>query len=115
MFRQIKSALIWTTIYRFRKKILLVLFLLLLALVAEYLWRDLRDYLKTTQQYELLFWSMVGKWMIILGLLGVSVWQIAIILRPSPKKHPKPPKPQKLSKAQIRKRAQEIIESKLKR
>ena len=49
MFKQMKSALFWYYLYKFRKRAIFIFFLLLVALFSGFIYGDVVEYLKLTQ------------------------------------------------------------------
>lgn len=62
MFRQIKSALIWTYIYRFRKLLLKIFIALLLFVFIEFIYRDIVEYLRLSHNVAILPYVLIAKW-----------------------------------------------------
>lgn len=54
MFKQVKSALFWYYLYKFRKRAILIFFLILVALFSGFIYGDIVEYLKITQNIEYL-------------------------------------------------------------
>ncbi len=125
MFRQIKSAIIWSYIYRFRSLLVKILVAIIVIGVIEYIYGDVVEYFRLTKKVEYLWIVLMIKWiLIVLTLLyrGYSMWKVG---KPKKKKSPqksdnKKPKKRALelesmSKKEIKNLAQEIIKSKVKR
>jgi len=125
MFRQIKSAIIWSYIYRFRSLLVKILAAIIVIGVIEYIYGDVVEYFRLTKKVEYLWIVLMIKWILIVLILlyiGYSIWKVG---KPKNKKSPqksdnKKPKKRALelesmSKKEIKNLAQEIIKSKVKR
>ena len=64
MFKQMKSALFWYYLYKFRKRAIFIFFLLLVALFSGFIYGDVVEYLKLTQNIEYLKYVLALKWFI---------------------------------------------------
>ena len=120
MFRQIKSAIIWAYIWRFRKLLLRLAVIALLIFIIQYFYADVVEYLRYSHRENKIFEALLLKWAVIVALLALAIYFIAQALKKEPAKGKQKDtkeveKPKKLSKKEIRKKAQEIIESKIKR
>ena len=122
MFRQIKSAILWAYIWRFRKLLLRLAIIALLIFLIEYFYADVVEYLRYSHRQNRIFEALIIKWIAIAALLGLALFFILqATKKPKGSEAKKPSKslerldPRKLSKKELRKRAQEIIESKIKR
>ena len=60
MFKQVKSALFWYYLYKFRKRAILIFFLILVALFSGFIYGDIVEYLKITQNIEYLKYILFG-------------------------------------------------------
>lgn len=76
MFKQIKSALFWYYLYRFRKKVLIIAFLLLTALFANFIYADVIEYLSLKNRLEYLEIALLSKWIIIVFNILFSIYLI---------------------------------------
>lgn len=123
MFKQAKSALIWYYIYKFRRKLLLMVILLVGLFSADYIYRDIMEYLSVTKQEHLLKYALLAKWLIIFLCTGSMIYNLLSFTKKFNKKIPevktiksKPsisPKEQRLySKAKLRSQADLLIERK---
>ena len=73
MFKQLKSAIFWYYLYKFRKKVVIIVALLLVALFSNAIYADVVQYLTLKEKLEFLELALFLKWSIILGNLIVSV------------------------------------------
>ncbi len=116
MFRQIKSAIIWAYIWRFRKLLFKLAIIALLIFIIQYFYADVVEYLRYSHRENKIFEALLLKWGAIVALLVIAIYFIAQALKKEPAKIMQKDKkvtiPKKLSKKEIRQRAQEIIESK---
>ncbi len=114
MFKQVKSALFWYYIYKFRKRVAIVFTLLILILLSEYIYSDIVEYLKLRNRLDLLDIILPAKWTIIILSIFYIFYSIFSFFRYEEKgnKEPEEKKPKKLGKKDIRRLAQDIIESK---
>lgn len=84
MFKQVKSAVFWYYLYKFRKRAILIFFLLLLALFSGLIYGDVVEYLKLTQNIEYLKYILFTKWVIILFNILFSIYLILTIFKKEP-------------------------------
>lgn len=73
MFKQVKSALIWYHLYKFRKTVISVVILLAIVLFMQWIYSDVVEYLKLREKLELLDVILPLKWAIIFFNIGLSV------------------------------------------
>ncbi|AII14089.1 hypothetical membrane protein [Campylobacter iguaniorum] len=73
MFKLIKSTIFWTLLYKFRKKVLLILALVLVIFFSNFIYSDVVNYLNLTSQTELIKYALITKWVIVLSSLFVIV------------------------------------------
>lgn len=73
MFKQVKSALIWYHLYKFRKTVISVAVLLAIVLFMQWIYSDVVEYLKLREKLELLDFILPLKWVIIFFNIGLSV------------------------------------------
>ena len=76
MFKQLKSALFWYYLYKFRKRAIFIFFLLLVALFSGFIYGDVVEYLKLTQNIEYLKYVLALKWFIIIFNSLLSIYLI---------------------------------------
>lgn len=81
MFRQIKSALLWTLLYRFRKRLSIVAVLLSIVMLSQWIYGDVVEYLKLTGHIDYLHIVLPLKWIVILFCIGLSAYLILTIFR----------------------------------
>ena len=83
MFKQVKSALFWYYLYKFRKRAIFVFFLLLVALFSGFIYGDVVEYLKLTQNIEYLKYVLALKWFIIIFNSLLSIYLILTLFKNS--------------------------------
>lgn len=83
MFKQMKSALFWYYLYKFRKRAIFIFFLLLVALFSGFIYGDVVEYLKLTQNIEYLKYVLVLKWFIIIFNTLLSIYLILTLFKNS--------------------------------
>ena len=83
MFKQVKSALFWYYLYKFRKRAIFIFFLLLVALFSGFIYGDVVEYLKLTQNIEYLKYVLVLKWSIIIFNSLLSIYLILTLFKNS--------------------------------
>jgi uncharacterized membrane protein len=106
----------------------LVAILLSIALFSQAIYSDVVEYLKVTNQTELLLSILIGKWIVIIGSVSFSILLLLTMFHssdkeqevPNPKAKEKNPKPQKrelsdreqsmLDKKKMRTKAQMLLE-----
>ena len=83
MFKQMKSALFWYYLYKFRKRAIFIFFRLLVALFSGFIYGDVVEYLKLTQNIEYLKYVLVLKWFIIIFNSLLSIYLILTLFKNS--------------------------------
>ena len=83
MFKQMKSALFWYYLYKFRKRAIFIFFLLLVALFSGFIYGDVVEYLKLAQNIEYLKYVLVLKWFIIIFNSLLSIYLILTLFKNS--------------------------------
>ena len=83
MFKQMKSALFWYYLYKFRKRAIFIFFLLLVALFCGFIYGDVVEYLKLTQNIEYLKYVLALKWFIIIFNSLLSIYLILTLFKNS--------------------------------
>ncbi|MRI58913.1 MAG: hypothetical protein C6H99_05335 [Epsilonproteobacteria bacterium] len=115
MFRQIKSAIIWAYIYKFRKSLAKVLIVLFFIGVMLFLYEDVVEYLKITNRLDLLPFVIAMKWILIFGAIVYGVY-LFLWTKEAPKESKESqkssPPPKKPTKKEISRLAEEIIKKK---
>ena len=83
MFKQMKSALFWYYLYKFRKRAIFIFFLLLVGLFSGFIYGDVVEYLKLTQNIEYLKYVLALKWFIIIFNSLLSIYLILTLFKNS--------------------------------
>ncbi len=83
MFKQMKSALFWYYLYKFRKRAIFIFFLILVALFSGFIYGDVIEYLKLTQNIEYLKYVLALKWFIIIFNSLLSIYLILTLFKNS--------------------------------
>ncbi|MFY9084258.1 hypothetical protein [Aliarcobacter cryaerophilus] len=83
MFKQMKSAFFWYYLYKFRKRAIFIFFLLLVALFSGFIYGDVVEYLKLTQNIEYLKYVLALKWFIIIFNSLLSIYLILTLFKNS--------------------------------
>lgn len=91
MFKQAKSLLFWTLIYKFRRRLSFVIVLLSLVPLSQWLYGDIVEYLQITEQTEFLHYLLPIKWLLILGCIALSSYLVLTMFKTSPTKKPEEP------------------------
>ena len=81
MFKQVKSALFWYYLYKFRKRVTLVVLLLVIAIFANAIYGDVIEYLKLKDKLQYLEIALTSKWVIILFNLTFSIYLILTMFK----------------------------------
>lgn len=111
MFKQVKSALFWYYLYKFRRRVILIFLLLLIALFSNAIYSDIIEYLKLKDKLQYLEIIMLSKWFIILFNLSFSVYLILTIFKSNKdekEKVKKEKEQKKQEELEIKKKKQEI-------
>lgn len=81
MFKNLKSAIIFYYLYKFRKRFSIVVLLLSLTLLSGFLYADVVEYLKLTKNIEYLTYILPIKWLIILSSITTSAFLVFTIFK----------------------------------
>ncbi|MCT7578570.1 hypothetical protein [Aliarcobacter butzleri] len=81
MFKQLKSAVFWYYLYKFRKRVTLIFLLLIIALFANVIYADIVEYLKLKEKLEYLEIALLSKWLIIIFNIGISIYLILTLFK----------------------------------
>ena len=81
MFKQVKSALFWYYLYKFRKRVTLIFLLLIIALFLNIIYADVVEYLKLKEKLEYLEIALISKWLIIIFNIGISIYLILTLFK----------------------------------
>lgn len=92
MFKQVKSALFWYYLFKFRKRVILIALLLIVALFANAIYSDVVQYLTLKEKLEFLEAVLIAKWVIIIFNIVFSIYLILTMFK---KEEEKPSKDEK--------------------
>ena len=81
MFKQLKSALFWYYLYKFRRRFLLIFSLLLIALISNFIYSDIVEILKIKEKTQYLEIALLIKWFIILFSIILSFYLILTLFK----------------------------------
>ena len=81
MFKQVKSALFWYYLYKFRKRVVLIFLLLIIALFSNAIYSDVIEYLKLKEKLQYLEIALISKWLIIIFSLVFSIYLILTMFK----------------------------------
>lgn len=111
MFKQAKSIILWTLLYKFRKRVTLIAILLGMILFVQWIYADIVEYLTLTDKLEYLSYLLMVKWIMIFGNLTVSIYLILTMFKPSKEKKQKT---KNETKDKFSNREKELLNKKLK-
>ncbi|RAZ44869.1 hypothetical protein [Campylobacter hyointestinalis] len=74
MIKGIKSAIFWTFIYKFRKRLVLILMLIFLVLISQFIYADIVEYLKLTKQEDIIGYALFAKWILSISCIFFAVY-----------------------------------------
>ncbi len=86
MFKQVKSIFIWSLIYKFRKRLTIVILLLSSVLLSQWLYSDIVEYLKLTEQTQYLNYILPIKWIMIFSNIGISAYLLITLFKKNEEK-----------------------------
>ena len=81
MFKQVKSAVFWYYLYKFRKRVALIFLLLIVALFSNAIYSDVIEYLKLKEKLEYLEIALISKWVVIIASLVTSIYLILTMFK----------------------------------
>ncbi|MCP4971429.1 MAG: hypothetical protein GY932_12665 [Arcobacter sp.] len=81
MFKQVKSAIFWYYLYKFRRRVIIVSFLLLISLFSNAMYSDIVQYLTLKDKLQYLEIVIISKWFIIIFNLLLSIYLIIGIFK----------------------------------
>lgn len=81
MFRQVKSAIFWYYLYKFRKRVMIISALLIIAVFANSVYTDIVEYLTLKEKLEYLELALVIKWLIIFSNILISIYLILTLFK----------------------------------
>ena len=81
MFKQVKSAFFWYYLFKFRKRVLIITLLLIVALFANAIYGDVVEYLKLKNKLDFLEIALISKWAIIIFNIVFSVYLLLTMFK----------------------------------
>lgn len=81
MFKQLKSALFWYYLIKFRKRITLIILLFVIALFSNAIYSDVIEYLTLKEKLEYFEIVLISKWFIIIFNIVLSVYLLLTIFK----------------------------------
>lgn len=81
MFKQVKSALFWYYLFKFRRRVILIVLLLIIALFANAIYGDVVEYLKLKDKLVFLETALISKWAIIIFNIVFSVYLLLTMFK----------------------------------
>ena len=108
MFKQVKSALFWYYLYKFRKRVLLIVLLLSITLFSNAIYGDIVEYLQISKQLQYLKVLLIVKWCIILFNIVFSAYLVLTLFKNKEKEKEKKEK-QSNKKEEFSKREKEFL------
>ena len=81
MFKQVKSALFWYYLFKFRRRVILIVLLLIVALFANAIYGDVVEYLKLKDKLAFLEMALISKWTIIIFNIVFSVYLLLTMFK----------------------------------
>ena len=81
MFKQVKSALFWYYLFKFRRRVILIVSLLLVALFANAIYGDVIEYLKLKDKLDFLEIALISKWAIIIFNIVFSIYLVLTVFK----------------------------------
>ena len=95
MFKQVKSALFWYYLFKFRRRVILIVLLLIIALFANAIYGDVVEYLKLKDKLDFLEIALISKWVIIIFNIVFSVYLLLTMFKKEENIEDKKPKKMK--------------------
>jgi hypothetical protein len=81
MFKQVKSALFWYYLFKFRRRIIFIVLLLVVALFANAIYGDVIEYLKLKDKLDFLEIALISKWVIIIFNIVFSIYLVLTVFK----------------------------------
>lgn len=81
MFKQVKSAVFWYYLFKFRKRVTLIVLLLVIALFAGVIYGDVVQYLKLTNNFQYLEIAIISKWLVVIFNIVFSVYLLLTMFK----------------------------------
>jgi len=81
MFKQVKSMFFWSLLYKFRKRLTIVAFLLSIVLLSQWIYSDIVEYLSLTGQTSFISMVLIIKWSIIFFNISLSSFLVLTLFK----------------------------------
>lgn len=81
MFKQMRTALFWYYLFKFRKRAIIIVLLLLIALFSNFIYADVVEYLNLKERLQYLEIALILKWFIIIFNLTFSIYLILTLFK----------------------------------
>lgn len=81
MFKQAKSAFIWYHLYKFRRRVVLIVLLLSVVFFSQWIYSDVVEYLTLREKLEYLDILLPIKWTVIFFNMGFSAYLITSLFK----------------------------------
>ena len=81
MFKQVKSALFWYYLFKFRRRFILIVLLLVIAFFANAIYGDVIEYLKLKDKLDFLEIALISKWVIIIFNIVFSIYLVLTVFK----------------------------------
>ena len=81
MFKQVKSALFWYYLFKFRRRVVLIVLLLIIALFANAIYGDVVEYLKLKDKLAFLEIALISKWLVIIFNIVFSTYLLLTMFK----------------------------------
>ena len=101
MVRQVRSLILWTLIYRFHRRLVVVAVLLSMVLLSQWIYGDIVEYLKLSENVGYLSYVLVGKWVLIFTNIGLSAYLILTMFRKDEKTDNKNKSKEKIKEVEV--------------
>jgi uncharacterized protein YacL len=81
VFKQVKSALFWYYLFKFRRRVVLIVLLLIIALFANAIYGDVVEYLKLKDKLAFLEIALISKWLVIIFNIVFSTYLLLTMFK----------------------------------
>ena len=81
MFKQVKSALFWYYLFKFRRRVILIVLLFVIAFFANAIYSDVVEYLKLKDKLAFLEIALISKWVIIIFNIVFSIYLVLTVFK----------------------------------
>ena len=81
MFKQVKSALFWYYLFKFRRRVISIVLLLVIAFFANAIYSDVIEYLKLKDKLDFLEIALISKWTIIIFNIVFSIYLVLTVFK----------------------------------